>query len=72
MTVAELIAKLREMPQEARVVLDDHYDGFNDVDDVETVEIMVREPLRGGIGGTHGQWGRYTKEPPDETAVVIH
>jgi hypothetical protein len=72
MTVAELIAKLQEMPQEARVVLDNHYDGFNDVDDVETVEIMIGEPLPRGIGGTHSQWGRYIKKPPDETAVAIH
>lgn len=72
MNVAELIAKLQEMPQEARVVLDDHYDGFNDADDVETVGIVIGETLPGGIGGTHGQWGSYMRKPPDETAVVIH
>ena len=72
MTVAELIAKLQEMPQDARVVLDDHYDGFNDADDAETVKIMIGEPLPGGIGGTHSEWGRYMRKPPDEIAVVIH
>lgn len=71
MTVAELIAKLQEMPQDARVVLENHYDGLDDADEIEAVPIVVGEFFPGGIGGTHAQWGHYMKTPPDETAVVI-
>lgn len=71
MTVAELIAKLQEMPQEVRVVLENHYGRLDDADEVEAVQIVVGKPFPGGLGGTHGEWGRYMKRPPDETAVVI-
>lgn len=71
MTVAELIAKLQEMPQDARVVLENHYDGLDDAVEVEAVPIVIGERFPGGIGGTHGEWGRHMKGPPDETAVVI-
>ena len=71
MTVAELIAKLQEMPQDARVVLENHYDGLDEIYEVEAVPIVVRERFTGGIGGQHGEWGRYMKMPPDETAIVI-
>ncbi len=71
MTVAELIAKLQEMPQDARVVLENHYAGLDDADEIEAVPIVVGNLFTGCLGGTHGQWGHYMKKPPDETAVVI-
>jgi predicted RNA-binding protein with PUA domain len=71
MTVAELIAKLQEMPQDARVVLENRYDGFDDADEVKAVPIVVGLRFNEGIGGQHGEWGSYLKEPPDATAVCI-
>lgn len=71
MTVAGLIKRLKQMPQDARVVLENHYDGLDDADEVEAVPIVVGEHCPFGIGGAHEQWGHYMKKSPHETAVVI-
>jgi len=70
MTVAELIAKLQEMPQDARVVIDGYEGGLEDVSTVQTTSIALNrnEP---GIFGPHEEWDPYMDQEPDETAVYI-
>ena len=77
MTVAELIAKLQEMPQEARVVVDGYEDGLNDIDTVELIEIVVgsKGPCS-DLFGRHVQWwpptvDRRNDDRPHEPAVYL-
>ncbi len=71
MTVAELIAKLQAMPQDARVVTD----GFDEtyIDDVARVElrgILVDRRPPGGHLAPHDE--AEGDETPDEIAVWIN
>lgn len=70
MTVAELIAKLQEMPQDARVVVDGYEGGLDDASIVQTTLIVLNEN-EPGIFGPHEQWMPYMDREPDETAVYI-
>lgn len=70
MTVAELIAELQEMPQDARVVVDGYEGGLADVDYVTTVSIVLNRN-KADYYGPHEEWESYMDTEPDETAVYI-
>lgn len=77
MTVAELIAKLQELPQDARVVIDGYEGGLEDVEVVRVIEIIVgsKGPCS-DLFGTHEQWfpavhDRPARKRPHETAVYL-
>ena len=77
MTVAELIAKLQGMPQEARVVIDGYEGGLDDLKTVELIEMVVdSKECYGGLFGPHEQWyppvvDPRGSNPPHETAVYL-
>lgn len=70
MTVAELIAKLQEMPQDARVVVDGYEDGLKDASLVQTIPVVLNANTS-CCSGPHEQWESYMNVQPDETAVYI-
>lgn len=70
MTAAELIAKLQELPQDARVVVDGYEGGLVDVDYVTTVPILLNRNTA-DYYGPHEEWESYLGYKPDETAVYI-
>lgn len=70
MTVAELIAKLQEMPQDARVVVDGYEGGYEDLSDVSTVDIVLNR-YEGFPLGRHGDWLHRDGQEPHETAVYL-
>lgn len=70
MTVAELIAKLQEMPQDARVVVDGYEDGLKDASLVQTIPVVLNANTSSWTG-PHKQWESYMNVQPDETAVYI-
>ena len=72
MTVAELIAKLQEMPQDARVVVDGYEGGLEDVSNVNTISVVLNGNRPGfEYYGPHEEWEPYMDQEPDETAVYI-
>ena len=77
MTVAELIAKLQEMPQDARVVVNGYEGGLDDLETVELIEIVVGlNESYGGLFGPHEKWHPPVVDPrgsnlPHETAVYL-
>lgn len=81
MTVAELIAKLQEMPQEARVVIDGYEGGIEDVRTVIQAPILldVRDESS-TMEGNHelwrgaddsDPWAEPSERPADEIAVYL-
>lgn len=70
MTVAELITKLQEMPQDARVVGDGYEGGLVDVNTVTTVPILL-DRHKADYLGPHEVWDSCMDTKPDETAVYI-
>jgi len=71
MTVAELIAKLQEMPPDALVVRESHYGGLDGIDEAEAIKIAVYESSVGDSHGDYCEWQRWMEGPPDGEAVVI-
>lgn len=73
MTVTELIAKLRELPQDARVVIDGYEGGVEDVAVVTMVPILVNvRDIADTMEGNHELCeGFDDKGPASETAVYL-
>lgn len=70
MTVAELIAKLQEMPQDARVVTESPEEGWEEVDSV--FQEAIKKNIRGGYIGTYESscpWRN--NDQPEEIAVAL-
>lgn len=70
MTVAELIAKLQEMPQDARVVTESPEEGWEDVSSV--FQEAIKKNTRGGYIGTYESscdW--IDNDNPEEMAVAV-
>lgn len=67
MTVAELIAKLQEMPQDARVVTESVEEGWEEIKRV--LQEPITKNLRGGYIGTYESADDGVQ--PDEIAVVV-
>lgn len=63
MTVAELIEKLKEMPQDRRVVTRGYEGGFDDVDDLTLMNIMLNFH-KAWYYGPHEQSGRRSSGSP--------
>ena len=70
-TVAELIAKLKEMPQDARVVVDGYEGGLTDPPAIYTVPIVCDENGDSWVYGPHEKWSQSSSSPADEVAVHI-
>jgi len=71
MTVAELIAKLQEMPQDARVVRESHYGGLDGIAVAKVVPIVVCEHLPGESHGGYREWEEWMEKPSEGMAAVI-
>ena len=72
MTVTELIAKLRELPQDARVVIDGYEGGVEDVAMVTTVILVNVRDIADTMEGNHElREGLDDQRPADETAVYL-
>ncbi len=72
MTVAELIAKLRELPQGARVVIDGYEGGVEDVARVTMAPILVNVgDIADTMYGNHELCSESSERPADETAVYL-
>ena len=73
MTVTELIAKLRELPQDARVVIDGYEGGLEDVAVVTMAPILVNvRDIDDTMEGNHElREGLDDQRPADETAVYL-
>jgi len=72
-TVTELIAKLRKLPQDARVVIDGYEGGVEDVAMVTTTAILVNvRDIADTMEGNHELWeGLDDQRPADETVVYL-
>lgn len=66
MTVAELIAALREYPGDTRVVVDGHGYGYDDAAAPRALPIAVNANSPDEVGGRHGDGDAH-----DEGAVLI-
>ena len=72
MTVAELIAKLRELPQDARVVIDGCKGGVEDVAVATTIILVNVGDIADTMEGNHElREGLDDQRPADETAVYL-
>ena len=72
MTVAELIAKLQEMPQDARVVIDGYEEGVEDAQIVQAVPIVLNvNPVTDTMCGTHELQSHLIDGTADEVAVYL-
>ena len=72
MTVTELITKLRELPQDARVVIDGYEGGVEDVAMVTTVILVNVRDIADTMEGNHElREGLDDQRPADETAVYL-
>lgn len=72
MTVAELIAKLQELPQDARVVIDGYEGGVEDVAQVSMAPILVNVgDIADPMYGNHELCPEPGERPADETAVYL-
>jgi hypothetical protein len=72
MTVAELIAKLQEMPQDARVVIDGYEEGVEDVQIVQAAPVVLNvNPVTDTMYGTHELQSRLSDRTADEIAVYL-
>lgn len=71
MNVAELIAKLQKMPQDARLVIDGYEYGLEDLDPDAVRLIPVMIDWNKECGGPHEEWSERICRPPDEFAVYI-
>jgi hypothetical protein len=80
-TVAELIAKLQELPQDARVVIDGYEGGVEDVTQVTMAPILLDvRHIEDTMEGNHELWRgtdalepqvEASERPADETAVYL-
>jgi len=71
-TVTELITKLRELPQDARVVIDGYEGGVEDVAMVTTVILVNVRDIADTMEGNHElREGLDDQRPADETAVYL-
>jgi hypothetical protein len=72
MNVAELIAKLRELPQGARVVIDGYEGDVEDVAQVTMAPILVNVgDIADTMYGNHELWSDPNERPADEIAVYL-
>jgi hypothetical protein len=71
-TVAELIAKWRELPQGARVVIDGYEGGVEDVAQVTMAPILVNvRDIADTMYGNHELCSESSERPADEIAVYL-
>lgn len=64
MTIDELIAKLRKLPPETRVVVSGYEDGFDDISRVDSISIAAKPNAK--------EWeGRLQENESGEPAVLL-
>jgi hypothetical protein len=69
-TVTELIAKLQQMPQDARVVIDGYEGGLEDVTEVAKLAIVLNYHSSAHFG-PHEEWNSNRSDAHDEIAVYL-
>lgn len=70
MTVSELIEKLKECPENMRVVVEGYEGGFDDIQEFYVVNCLIDSNEVGNCEGTHDEVTDFERDYPDDVKEI--